>query len=73
MHEVQAAYIVSGSGVLHYQGSDYPLTVGGAGIGGIGAWTIEGRGDVYNLTNVAQSPAHMLRVATGFIRAEERG
>jgi len=59
MHEVQAAYIASGSGgsgVLHYQGGDYPFTVGGVGVGGIGASTIEGRGDVYNLTNVAQFP-----------------
>jgi hypothetical protein len=57
MHEVQAAYIASGSGgsgVLHYQGVDYPFTVGGVGVGGIGASTIEGRGDVYNLTKVAQ-------------------
>jgi len=57
MHEVQAAYIASGSGgsgTLSYQGVDYPFTVGGVGVGGIGASTIEGRGDVYNLTNVGQ-------------------
>jgi hypothetical protein len=57
MHELQAAYIASGSGgsgVLHYQGVDYPFTVGGVGVGGLGASTIEGRGDVYNLTNVGQ-------------------
>jgi hypothetical protein len=57
MHEVQAAYIASGSGgsgTLYYQGGVYPFTVGGVGVGGIGASTIQGRGDVYNLTNVAQ-------------------
>jgi hypothetical protein len=59
MHEVQAAYIASGSGgsgVVHYQGVSYPFTVGGVGVGGIGASTIEGRGDVYNLTNLSQFP-----------------
>jgi hypothetical protein len=69
MHEVQAAYIASGSGgsgVLHYQGSDYPFTVGGVGIGGIGASTIEGRGDVYNLTNVAQFPGTYAEARYGF-------
>jgi hypothetical protein len=57
MHELQAAYIASGSGgsgTLYYQGGVYPFTVGGVGVGGIGASTIEGSGDVYNLTNVAQ-------------------
>ncbi|HEY1413569.1 MAG TPA: hypothetical protein VGF36_15590 [Rhodopila sp.] len=59
MHEVQAAYIASGSGgsgTLYYQGAAYPFTVGGVGVGGIGASTIQGRGDVYNLTNLAQFP-----------------
>jgi hypothetical protein len=58
-HQVQAAYIASGSGgggTLCYQGGVYPFTVGGVGIGGIGASTIEARGDVYNLTDVAQFP-----------------
>jgi hypothetical protein len=57
MHQVQAAYIASGSGgsgTLHFQGTDYPFTVGGAGIGGIGASTIDAHGDVYNLTDPAQ-------------------
>jgi hypothetical protein len=69
MHEVQAAYIASGSGgsdALHYQGSDYPFTVGGVGVGGIGASTIEGRGDVYNLTNVAQFPGTYAEGRYGF-------
>jgi hypothetical protein len=69
MHEVQAAYIASGSGgsgVLHYQGVDYPFTVGGVGVGGIGASTIEGRGDVYNLTNVGQFPGTYAEGRYGF-------
>ncbi|MGD0104940.1 MAG: hypothetical protein ABSC06_13000 [Rhodopila sp.] len=69
MHQVQAAYIASGSGGggdLYYQGRDYPFTVGGVGIGGIGASTIEARGDVYNLTNVAQFPGTYAEGRYGF-------
>jgi hypothetical protein len=69
MHQVQAAYIASGSGgsgTLYYQGGVYPFTVGGAGIGGIGASTIEARGDVYNLTNIAQFPGTYAEGRYGF-------
>jgi hypothetical protein len=69
MHELQAAYIASGSGgsgVLHYQGVNYPFTVGGVGVGGLGASTIEGRGDVYNLTNLSQFPGTYAEGRYGF-------
>jgi hypothetical protein len=69
MHEVQAAYIASGSGgsgTLYYQGGNYPFTVGGVGVGGIGASTIQGQGDVYNLTNVAQFPGTYAEGRYGF-------
>jgi hypothetical protein len=69
MHQVQAAYIASGSGGggdLYYQGVDYPFTVGGVGIGGFGASTIEARGDVYNLTNLAQFPGTYAEARYGF-------
>jgi hypothetical protein len=69
MHQVQAAYIASGSGgsgTLYYQGVDYPFTVGGVGIGGIGASTIEARGDVYNLTNLTQFPGTYAEGRYGF-------
>lgn len=55
MNEVQAAYIGSGtagSGTLFFNGRSYPFSVGGLGIGGIGASTIDARGEVYNLRNV---------------------
>jgi hypothetical protein len=74
MHELQAAYIASGSGgsgVLHYQGNDYPFTVGGVGVGGIGASTIEGTGDVYNLANAAQFPGTYAEGRYGFAFGEK--
>jgi hypothetical protein len=69
MHEVQAAYIASGSGgsgTLYYQGGVYRFTVGGVGVGGIGASTIQGTGDVYNLNNVAQFPGTYAEGRYGF-------
>ncbi len=66
---VQAAYIGSasgGSGTLYYKGRSYPFTIGGAGIGGIGASTIEGYGEVYKLANVAQFPGTYVQARYGF-------
>jgi hypothetical protein len=57
MHEVQAAYIGSGSGgagVLRFRGVEYPFDVGGVGVGGIGLSTVEATGEVYNLRELAQ-------------------
>ncbi len=55
-NQVQAAYIGSvsgGTGTLFFRGHSYPFNVGGAGIGGIGASSVEATGDVYGLRNVA--------------------
>jgi hypothetical protein len=59
MRQVTAAYIGSvsgGTGTLFFNGGTYPFTVGGAGIGGIGASTIDASGEVYGLQNVYQFP-----------------
>ncbi len=70
MRQVQAAYIASGgggSGTLFYRGRAYPFTVGGAGIGGIGASTMEAAGDVYHLHDVAQFPGAYAQGRYGFV------
>jgi hypothetical protein len=57
MHQVQAAYIGSasgGAGTLFFNGRSYPFDIGGVGIGGIGASSIQATGDVYGLQTVAQ-------------------
>jgi len=57
MHEVQAAYIANangGSGTLFFQGGAYPFKIGGAGIGGIGASTVDATGEVYGLNTLSQ-------------------
>jgi hypothetical protein len=69
MRELQAAYIGSGgggSGVLYYRGRRYPFSVAGAGIGGIGASSIEANGEVYNLRDIAQFPGAYGEARYGF-------
>ena len=69
MHEVQAAYIGSGSGgagVLSYRGVEYPFDVGGGGVGGIGLSTIEATGEVYNLRDLGQFPGTYGQARYGF-------
>jgi hypothetical protein len=69
MHEVQAAYIGSGSGgagVLSYRGVEYPFDVGGVGVGGLGLSTIEATGEVYNLRDLGQFPGTYGQARYGF-------
>ena len=70
MHEVQAAYIGSGSGgagyVLFFSGVQYAFDVGGVGVGGIGLSTIEADGFVYNLRDLGQFPGTYGQARYGF-------
>jgi hypothetical protein len=69
MHEVQAAYIGSGSGgagSLSYRGVEYAFEVGGLGVGGIGLSTIEATGEVYNLRDLGQFPGTYGQARYGF-------
>jgi hypothetical protein len=69
MHEVQAAYIGSGSGgggTLSFRGVQYAFDVGGVGVGGIGVSTIEATGEVYNLRDLAQFPGTYGQARYGF-------
>ena len=69
MHEVQAAYIGSGSGgggVLSFRGGQYPFNVGGVGVGGFGLSTIEATGEVYNLRDLGQFPGTYGQARYGF-------
>ena len=69
MHEVQAAYIGSGSGGagrLLFRGGQYAFEVGGVGVGGIGLSTIEATGEVYNLRDLGQFPGTYGQARYGF-------
>jgi hypothetical protein len=59
MEQVQAAFIGSGgggSGTLNYHDQAYRFAVGGLGIGGFGASTINAQGEVYGLNRLSDFP-----------------
>jgi hypothetical protein len=69
MTQVQAAYLGSGNagnGVLRYQGSSYPFSVGGLGVGGIGISKIEAKGEVYGLQRLRDFPGAYVQGRYGF-------
>ena len=69
MTQVQAAYLGSGNagnGVLYYQGSKHPFSVGGLGVGGIGISKIEAKGDVYGLQHLRDFPGAYVQGRYGF-------
>jgi hypothetical protein len=52
IEQIQVAFIGSGAvggGTLNYRGESYPITVGGLGVGGIGASRLRASGSVYGL------------------------
>jgi hypothetical protein len=76
MNQVQAAFIGSGgggSGTLYYRGRSYPFAVGGLGIGGIGASTINASGDVYGLKSVIDFPGAYAQGRYGFAFGNSSG
>ena len=73
MEQVQVAYIGNaggGSGTLYYHGGVYPFTIGGLGVGGIGASTISAEGEVYKLNNLANFAGAYAQGSYGFALGE---
>lgn len=69
MRMVQAAYIGSGNlgrGELRFHGRSHAFTVGGGGIGGIGASTVEAEGEVYDLRSLDRFPGAYAQARYGF-------
>jgi hypothetical protein len=76
MQEVQVAYLASGgggNGTLFYQGAVYPFTIGGLGVGGIGASTISAAGEVYKLSSLTQFPGAYIQGRYGFALGNRSG
>ncbi len=76
MQEVQVAYLASGgggNGTLFYQGGVYPFTIGGLGVGGIGASTISASGEVYKLNSLARFPGAYVQGRYGFALGNRSG
>jgi hypothetical protein len=69
MHEVQAAYLGSGStgnGTLFFNGQSYPFSVAGVGVGGMGLSTVDARGEVYGLKALDEFPGTYAEARYGF-------
>jgi len=76
MQEVQVAYLASGGGgdgTLFYQGQTIPFTIGGLGVGGIGASTISASGEVYKLNALARFPGSYAQGRYGFAFGNRSG
>ena len=77
MQEVQVAYLANGgggNGTLFYHGAAYPFTIGGLGVGGIGASTVSASGEVYKLNALSQFPGAYAQAQAGFaIGSASRG
>lgn len=67
--QFQAGYMASaggGEGVLVFDGKKVPFSIGGLGVGGLGAAETEAQGYVYGLTNLSQFPGNYVQIRTGF-------
>jgi hypothetical protein len=68
------AFIGSGSiggGTLKYGGKSYPITVGGLGIGGIGASHLTASGSVYGLTQREDFAGTYVQIRTGWALGDQ--
>lgn len=77
IEQVQAGFIASGEaggGTLRYQGRSYPITVGGLGIGSIGASRSVATGTVYGLRRVSDFAGPYVQLKEGWaVGAAGRG
>ena len=69
IEQVQAGFIASGEaggGTLRYRGRSYPITVGGLGIGSIGASRSVASGTVYGLRRVSDFAGAYIQLKEGW-------
>jgi hypothetical protein len=56
-----------GGGVLRAHGRPYKFSIGGMGLGGLGASSLTASGTVYNLTNIRFFPGKYFALRTGAV------
>lgn len=74
IRQVQVAFIGSGAiggGTLRFNKRTYEITVGGLGIGGIGASRLTATGSVYRLSNVEDFTGAYLQIREGWALGDE--
>lgn len=75
IEQVQIAFLASGhlgGGTLHFGGKNYPFSVGGLGIGGIGVSKMQAHGEVYDLKRIEHFPGAYGQARTG-VTVGDRG
>ncbi len=77
IEQVQVAFIGSGAvggGTLNYHGESYPISVGGLGVGGIGASKLTASGSVYGLERREDFAGAYVQIRKGWaLGAQGRG
>jgi hypothetical protein len=74
INQVQVAFLFSGNlggGKLHYGGKSYDFSIGGLGVGGIGASSIDAVGEVYNLNKLEDFEGAYGQARYGFAVVEK--
>jgi hypothetical protein len=74
IEQVQVAFIGSGAlggGTLNYRGRSYPITVGGLGVGGIGASVLKASGSVYNLARREDFAGAYVQIRSGWALGDQ--
>jgi hypothetical protein len=74
IQQVQVAFIGSGAiggGTLKYGGKTYPITVGGLGIGGIGASRLTATGSVYGLKRREDFAGTYVQIRAGWALGDQ--
>ncbi|KRE24620.1 hypothetical protein ASE66_05165 [Bosea sp. Root483D1] len=74
IRQVQVAFIGSGAiggGTLRFNKRNYDITVGGLGIGGIGASRLTATGSVYRLSNVEDFTGAYIQIREGWAIGDE--
>jgi hypothetical protein len=74
IEQIQVAFIGSGQaggGTLRFRGRSYGITVGGLGIGGIGASRLTATGTVYGLNRLDDFPGAYVQLREGWALGDQ--
>jgi hypothetical protein len=74
--QVQLALVGSaavGGGTLHFKGRNYPFTINGLGVGGLGVSKLEATGAVYQLARISDLEGVYGQVRVGWALANQGG
>ena len=72
--QVQLALVGSaavGGGTFHFKGRNYPFTINGLGVGGLGVSKLEATGDVYQLARISDLDGVYGQVRVGWALANQ--